>query len=108
AVVGLGIPVIRSEDVRDSALWLTLLGRRRAGVRPLRDRPVYAQRRKAAPDHVPEAMLAAVPGISAMRARALLREFGSGAAVVRAGPEAWTEVRGVGPTVARALARAVS
>jgi ERCC4-type nuclease len=106
AVMGLGIPVIRTDDVGDSALWLSVLARRRNGRRPRRDRPVYAQKLK--PGRVPEAMLTAVPGISVRRARALLAEFGTISGVLAAGPAEWTRVDGIGVGVATALADAVS
>ncbi len=50
-------------------------------------------------------MLAAVPGISTARARALLARFGNVANVVAAGEQAWCEVPGIGPTRAKALAK---
>jgi ERCC4-type nuclease len=108
AVIGLGIPVVRSNDVRESALWLSLIADRASGVRPRRDRPVYAQKPKPAREEVPEAMLAAVPGISMTRARALLKEFGSVRGVVSADPEALQRTEGIGPMLAEALAQAVS
>jgi ERCC4-type nuclease len=108
AVVGLGIPLIRSKDVYESALWVSLLAQRTSGVRPRRDRPIYAQKLKVAADDVPEAMLAAVPGISATRARVLLAEFGSVRAVVAAAPKEWLRVEGIGPALAGALEKAVS
>jgi fanconi anemia group M protein len=108
AVIGLGIPVLRSEHPADSALWLACLASRARGVRLRRDRPTYAQRPKPTQDQAAEAMLAAVPGISVTRARALLKEFGSVTGVVRADPEAWMRIRGIGPALAEALARAVS
>jgi ERCC4-type nuclease len=69
---------------------------------------VYAQRLKPGVDEVPEAMLAAVPGISTVTARALLRRFGTVRAVILAGAEALSTVEGVGPVRARALSRAIS
>jgi ERCC4-type nuclease len=68
------------------------------------DRPRYAQQPQPAPAAAAEAMLAAVPGISTVRARALLSHFGGVAEVVAAGEEAWREVPGIGPTRAKALA----
>jgi DNA excision repair protein ERCC-4 len=97
AVGELGVRVIRSADPDDSALWLEVLARRdRAGQRGPR---VYA-RRVATPA---EAMLAAVPGISAVSARALLARFGSVAAVLAADPEEWLSTRGIGPRRAQAI-----
>jgi len=97
AVGELGIRVIRSADPGDSALWLKVLaGRERSRYQ---GRRVYA-RRFATPA---EAMLAAVPGISAVSARALLDRFGSVAAVLDAGPDEWLSIRGVGPKRAQAI-----
>jgi ERCC4-type nuclease len=107
AVIGQGVPILRSDDQVDSARWLWLLARRVAGLVPGRDRPAYAQRLKPASDQVPEAMLAAVPGISVTGARALLERFGTVAGVVGAGHERWLDVPGVGPARAEALRRAL-
>ena len=108
AVVGQGVALIRSDSADDSATWLRLLALRTCGTRPGRDRPVYAQRLKAPRELVPEAMLAAVPGISVRAARALLDRFGSVSAVLRAGETEWLEVPGIGPRRATALRDAVS
>jgi len=108
AVVGQGVALIRSDDPSDSAMWLRLLAERVDGVRPARDRPAYAQRLKAASALVPEAMLAAVPGISVVGARALLARFGSVSAVLAAGESEWLQVRGIGPKRAEALRDAIS
>ena len=107
AVIGQGVPILFTRDANDSALWLRLLAQRAAGVRPSRDRPTYAQLLKPPWDQVPEAMLAAVPGISVVRARALLECFGSVAGVILAGPDEWRDVRGIGPALAGALQRAL-
>jgi ERCC4-type nuclease len=55
--------------------------------------------------HAAEAVLASVPGISTVTARALLRQFGSVAAVIAAGPEAWMSIHGIGPGRALHLAK---
>ena len=101
----LGVRLLRTEDASDTALWLYHLSvqSQRDGRR---DRPVYAQQRQSA--EVPEAMLAAVPGISVASARALLARFGSVAGVVAASPEALEEVPGIGPKRALRLAEAVA
>jgi ERCC4-type nuclease len=52
-------------------------------------------------------VLAAVPGISTQTARALLAHFGSIGGLVRAGPEQWADVEGVGAVRAHALATAL-
>jgi Fanconi anemia group M protein len=108
ATIGQGVPILFSRDAVDSAAWLSLLARRGGGRRLGRDRPIYAQRLKPSADQVPEAMLAAVPGISVAGARALLERFGTVAGVVAAGEHAWREVPGVGPARARALREAIS
>ena len=102
----MGVPIIRSADGPDSARWLRRLAIRAGITRRRPDRPVYAQRPKPNEDP-PEAVLAAVPGISARLSRALLAEFGSVAGVSEAGPERWVGVQGVGRTRAAALAKAL-
>jgi Fanconi anemia group M protein len=108
AVVGQGVPILFSRDRADSAQWLWLLARRAGGTPLGRDRPAYVQRLKPVSAQVPEAMLAAVPGISAVTARALLQRFGSVASIVAAGEEAWNQVPGFGPVRAKALREALS
>ncbi len=103
AVIGQGVPVLVAETTTDSASWLHLLALRAAGVRPGRDRPIYAQRLKPPRELVPEAVLAAVPGISIGGARALLAQFGTVAGVVLAGYDAWLTVPGIGAARASAL-----
>ena len=103
AVIELGIRLIRTESREDSALWIYRLAVRRS-VRWRRDKPGYAQRRKPpSGDQTAEAMLAAVPGISAQGAKALLRHFGSVANVLAADIEAWQAVPGIGPERAKAI-----
>jgi ERCC4-type nuclease len=108
AVMGQGVPVVRSKHPVDSARWLRVLAERVNGVRLGRDRPTYAQRLKPLHELVPEAMLAAVPGISVVCARALLDRFGSVSAVVAAEESELLQVPGIGPKRAAALRRAVS
>ena len=103
AVIEQGIRMIRTEDREDTALWLYRLALRREQRK--RDLPQYAQRPKPRSEtEVAEAFLSAVPGISTASARALLRRFGSVAAVLEAGAEAWEQVPGIGPERAAALA----
>lgn len=98
-----GIRLIRTEDRHDSAMWLQALALR-VGRTASTDRPVYAQRpRPTGTKETAEAVLAAVPGISTVCARALLSHFGSVAAIAAAHPNAWMDVRGIGPEKARAL-----
>ncbi len=104
--IGQGVPILWSTGAADSAEWLVLLASRAAGLKPARDRPTYAQITKPAGERVPEAVLAAVPGISTKRASALLAEFGNVANVIGAGPDAWLAVRGIGPAQAARLSDA--
>jgi ERCC4-type nuclease len=103
AAITRGIRLIRTEDRHDSAMWLYALAARTARAGP-NDRPIYAQRpRPTSTKEAAEAVLAAVPGISTVTARALLNRFGSVAAVAAADQNAWREVPGIGPDRARSL-----
>lgn len=102
-VADLGIRVIRTEDVGDSAAWMLRLAKRSLRM-PARERPVYAQRPKRHLRVSPaEQALAAVPGVSTVTARALLTQFGSLHAVVTATTEEHEAVAGVGSIRAEAL-----
>lgn len=104
ALTDLGLTLLRSEDAADSAHWLTRLAHRRRSA-PSKDRPPYAQRPKRdLRTRAAEVALTCAPGMSRPAARALLRRFGSLAAIVNADEAAWREVRGIGPRRARALA----
>jgi ERCC4-type nuclease len=106
AVAGQGIVLVQTQGPRDTACWLHLLALRRAGLRPSRDRPAYAQRIKPPADLVREALLAAIPGLSVASSRSLLERFGTVAAIIGADPKAWLEVPGIGRSRAEALRRA--
>jgi ERCC4-type nuclease len=98
-----GVTVVRSEAQGDSALWLYRIACR--PTRPRRDRPIYAQRPKAPS---PEAMVAAIPGISTVTARNLLSHFGTVAAVVKATDAELKDVSGIGPIRARTIREALT
>jgi ERCC4-type nuclease len=99
--------VLRSDHQRDSAAWIHRLAVRRQREAPPARRPSYAQRPKpSVGDPTAEAILSAVPGISSGTARALLRHFGSVAAVLQAGPDELLEVPGVGRERARLVSDA--
>lgn len=103
AAIARGIRLIMSELRADSAMWLYTLAAR-AGRTAMNDRPTYTQgRRPETTNDASEAVLAAVPSISTITARALLSHFGTVAAVVAASRSAWLEVPGIGPERARAL-----
>jgi ERCC4-type nuclease len=111
AVIDLGVPVLRSYQQTDSAAWIYRLAlrcqtrRKRTQWPPARD----PRRPRMLPGlSNPESLLASVPGISASLAGALLSRFGSVAGVVDAGPLAWLEVPGLGPTRAKVLAETLS
>lgn len=109
ATIDLGVALLRSDHQRDSARWLYRLAVRCQRAEPPPDRPVYAQRQKAAVgDQASEAVLAAIPGVSSTSAQALLAHFGSVSNVFRADPDEWLAVPGIGPERARLLAEALS
>ena len=104
AVIDQGIALLRSDHQRDSARWIHRLAIRCQRVEAAPDRPAYAQRPKAEPGRATaEALLSAVPGISATSARALLAHFGSVARVLAADRDEWLAVPGIGPERVRAL-----
>jgi ERCC4-type nuclease len=106
AVLDLGIPVLGTTGIDDTALWLRRLAVRSQQTRPPARRPSYVQRPRS-PSPPAEAMLASVPGISVGTARALLARFGSIADLAQAGPEEWASVPGVGAVRRRALESAL-
>ena len=101
AIVDLGVAILRSRDPADSALWIHRLSLRQARRGRAQSRPEVAPR--MAPPGVD--VLAAVPGISNRTARALLERFGSVGGVLKAGPERWAEVDGIGSVRAHASRR---
>ena len=100
-----GVTVVRSESTSDTALWLYRIACRAARPRGRRDRPLYAQRPKPL---TAEAVLAAIPDISTVTARALLAHFGSIAAVVKATDAELSDVDGIGPVRARGIRTALN
>ena len=102
-VVDLGVALLRSTDPNDSARWIRHVAARHQKTRPV-DRPWFAQRPRRS-RNPGEACLAAVPGVSTVRARALLTEFGSVASVCLADETMLQQAHGVGPTIAKAILR---
>jgi ERCC4-type nuclease len=100
ALAELAIPLIRTSDPADSALWLNLLA-----ARPSRKhhKTLSVPRPRANPA---EEMLAAVPGMSIALARAMLNQFGTVSNIAIADPESWLSVPGIGPVRAQSLAKA--
>jgi ERCC4-type nuclease len=104
AVIDQGIALLRSDHQRDSARWIHRLAVRCQRIEAGPERPVSAPRSMVEPGRsTAEALLSAVPGISAASARALLAHFGSAAGVLAADPDAWLAVPGIGPERVRAL-----
>jgi ERCC4-type nuclease len=100
AVDELGVGVIRTTSAADSALWLAVLA-----ARSSRQNAPHRRNRRSPPRSTPgpEVMLSAVPGISTGSARALLEAFGSVTAVIKASPDEWQSVPGIGPVRAASL-----
>lgn len=97
-----GLPVVRSVDPADTALWVYLLARREQakaeGVAPRR----RGRRRMVV---TPAGVLATVPGISPVTANRLLAHFGSIARIAVASDSELQDVVGIGPTRAAELRR---
>jgi len=102
AIADLGVAVVRTQDPDDTALWLHRLAlrqeRRRSSLKT-------AERRLRPLPGV--SVLAGIPGISDATAHALLERFGTVERLLAAGPERWSEVDGIGPVRAHALAAAL-
>lgn len=107
AVIDQGVALLRSDSQRDSARWLHRLAVRCQREAAPAELPPLVPRPAVPPESVAEAMLAAVPGISTITARALLERFGSLAGVAGAPLEALLEVPGIGKERARALVEAL-
>lgn len=106
AAIDQGVALLLSDDRTDSARWLYRLAVRCQREGAPAELPPLVPRATIAPEAVPEAMLAAVPGISTVTAKALLERFGSLSSVATATPEALLEVTGIGKERARALLEA--
>lgn len=98
-----GIAVVRTEGPERSAEWLALLHRQEARG-PSRRRPAGRKRPERERDRIAEDALASLPGISVVKARELLAEFGSLAALAGAEEAKLRRVAGIGPKIARQLA----
>jgi DNA excision repair protein ERCC-4 len=107
AAIDQGIALLRSDTQRDSALWLHRLAVRCQREELPPERPAPLKRPRPAGEDAAEALLATVPGISTVGARALLARFGTIAGVLESGPDAWRDVPGIGAERAGALAAAL-
>jgi len=92
-VISLGVPVIRSENVRDTASWLVRIAARATRL-PAR-RPCRSRSRAPV---TPVSLLCSLPGVSTRTAAELLARFGSVGAVARAPKAELMRVHGVGST----------
>ena len=106
AAIDQGIALLRSDSKADSARWLHRLAVRCQREAAPAELPPRVPRAAVPPESVAEAMLAAVPGISTVTARALLERFGSLTGVAEAPRDALLEVPGIGKERTRALAEA--
>ena len=100
-VVRLGIPVLRSMDIRDTALWLERISLREA--RGAARSPGRPSRTRLGRPVTSRTLLSQIPGISPRTAKALLERFGSIAGTAMAGPEELMSIEGVGRERARAI-----
>ena len=107
AVIDQGVALLRSDHQVDSARWLHRLAVRCQREAAPAELPPLVPRASVPPESVAEVMLAAVPGISTVTARALLERFGSLAGVAGAPRDALLEVPGIGKERAGALAEAL-
>jgi ERCC4-type nuclease len=103
SVVETGIPIIWSESVRDTALWLVRLATRGDRSSPWMMRAPRRRQRSA-----PVRLLCDVPGISPVLAGRLLEQFGSIAAVACASELELMAIQGVGKVRAASLRMALS
>jgi ERCC4-type nuclease len=106
AAIDQGIALLRTDHQRDSALWLHRLAVRCQRIEAGPERPGPLKRARIPGEDAAEALLATVPGISIVGARALLARFGTIAGLLDAGPDAWRGVTGIGPERVAALAAA--
>lgn len=106
AVIDQGVALLRSDDRADSARWLHRLAVRCQREASSPELPPLVPRATIPAGTVSEAMLAAVPGISTVTARALLERFGSLAGVASADVGQLLTVPGIGKERVRALAEA--
>lgn len=96
--VGQGIPVLRTQDVAETASWIAEIARREAR---------WLARQHAPPPITPARqaldVLRAIPGVGHERARRLLEGLGSVAAVANASAAELERVAGIGPATVEAL-----
>ncbi|MCW2999431.1 MAG: helicase-associated endonuclease for fork-structured [Solirubrobacterales bacterium] len=103
-----GITVLQSTGVDDSARWIARLAKRaRRDPAVIGALPAGRRRSPTTPAAQAEQMLSAVPGISHVAARRILRHFGSVAHVSAATERELRAVPGIGPRRASQLRSAL-
>lgn len=107
AAIDQGIALLRSDSREDTARWLHRLAVRCQREAQPAELPPHVPRAAIPPESVAEAMLAAVPGISTITARALLERFGSVTGVAGAPDDELLDVPGIGRERARSLVEAL-
>lgn len=102
-LVGCGVPLVRTCDVRDTAAWvLAILEQEERRVARLGTPPPPRDARVAMD------VLGALPGVGDQRARRLIERFGSAGAALAASEEDLLTVDGIGPATARAIRNALA
>ncbi len=105
--VGYRIPVLRTDDVEETAQFIA-----HVAEQEVRRRERSAQRTTDSPKRRPQRVamdvLGAIPGVGDLRARRLIDRFGAVGAVLAATDAELEDVPGVGPAVARSVRRAAA
>jgi ERCC4-type nuclease len=107
ALADRGIPVLRSVDPKDSAMWLRSLAAARSAAKRVDVQPPY-RRPIGARDPTAVAMLSVVPGVSLPTARRVVDAFGTVRDMANASPEELMAVPGVGPRRSQAIHEALT
>jgi Fanconi anemia group M protein len=98
-VVSYGIPVLRTQSLDDTAVWIGLIVARET---QRLERLARAAKRRAEPRTSLD-VLCAIPGVGPRRASSLVEHLGSPRAVFNAEQRTLRDVPGVGPVVARRI-----
>jgi ERCC4-type nuclease len=115
-LTGYGIPILRTRDVKATAESIvriakqeTRRSRRRARKREIDRSVLVAQPLTKAPSPITQtcAILEALPDVGPMRARALLRRFGSLQGILSSDPAELVKTPGSGPSTATRILSAL-
>lgn len=99
--VDLGVAVFQTRDAEETAAMIYVLARRAESGREQKAHHPHKSLRSAREEQ--EYVVSAFPGVGLKNARALLEYFGSVEAVVNAGFDELTRVKGVGEKMARSI-----